>query len=166
MPRAAQQIIGREGETAIFLSRCLFTICLRVFGFAPRQFNRCAASYCYEHTNLLCWSAGQRAVHSIYLGDLPLCCDCRLSSLPLSMVAYIFSCAGFAYFIAHLAYGITRPLYWRSDVARISKLCYSVLCCDADCGIISKHRCLYGMEEEKSTWLGDSFIIVLKLMNQ
>ena len=42
--RAAQQIIGREGETATFLSRCLFNPTLRVFGFAPRQFNRSAAS--------------------------------------------------------------------------------------------------------------------------
>jgi len=37
---AAQQIIGREGETATFLSRCLFTPNLRGGGFAPRQFNR------------------------------------------------------------------------------------------------------------------------------
>ncbi len=29
--------IGREGETATFLSRCLFTCCLRGFGFALRQ---------------------------------------------------------------------------------------------------------------------------------
>ncbi len=36
----AQQIIGREGETATFIWRCLFTLCLRVIGFAPRQFNR------------------------------------------------------------------------------------------------------------------------------
>ena len=37
---AAQQIIGREGETATFLSRCLFNSELRVIGFAPRQLNR------------------------------------------------------------------------------------------------------------------------------
>jgi len=37
---AAQQIIGREGETATLLSRCLFNSELRGFGFAPRQFNR------------------------------------------------------------------------------------------------------------------------------
>ncbi len=41
MKRTAQQIIGREGETATFLSRCLFNSELRVFGFAPRQLNRC-----------------------------------------------------------------------------------------------------------------------------
>ncbi|CAN5554601.1 hypothetical protein BH10ACI1_BH10ACI1_32610 [soil metagenome] len=36
----AQQIIGREGETATFLSRCVVYFGLRVFGFAPCQFNR------------------------------------------------------------------------------------------------------------------------------
>jgi hypothetical protein len=36
----AEQIIGREGETATFLSTGLFNSELRVFGFAPRQFNR------------------------------------------------------------------------------------------------------------------------------
>ena len=41
--RAAQQIEGREGETAVFLSRCLLTFSLRVFGFAPRHLNRWAA---------------------------------------------------------------------------------------------------------------------------
>ncbi len=43
MQRAAQQIIGREGETATFFLRCLFTLNLRVVGFAPRQFNRWTA---------------------------------------------------------------------------------------------------------------------------
>ena len=38
--RAAQQINGREGETATFLSTGLFTLCLRVAGFAPRHLNR------------------------------------------------------------------------------------------------------------------------------
>jgi hypothetical protein len=42
--RAAQQIIGREGETATFLSRCLVSLKLRVGGFAPRQLNRWASS--------------------------------------------------------------------------------------------------------------------------
>jgi len=42
----AQQVIGREGETATFLSRCLFNSELRVFGFAPRQLRRSAASRC------------------------------------------------------------------------------------------------------------------------
>jgi hypothetical protein len=37
---AAQQIIGREGETATLLSMGLFTLNLREFGFAPRQLNR------------------------------------------------------------------------------------------------------------------------------
>ncbi len=41
--RAAQRIIGREGETAPFLSRCPSNLNLRVFGFAPRQFNRSAS---------------------------------------------------------------------------------------------------------------------------
>ena len=38
--RAVEQIIGREAETATLLSRCLLNSKLRVFGFAPRQFNR------------------------------------------------------------------------------------------------------------------------------
>jgi hypothetical protein len=41
---AAQQIIGREGETPTFFSRCLVSFGLRGGGFAPRQLNRCAAS--------------------------------------------------------------------------------------------------------------------------
>jgi len=36
----AEQIIGREGETATFLSRCLFNSSGLGGGFAPRQFNR------------------------------------------------------------------------------------------------------------------------------
>ncbi|MFN2393862.1 MAG: hypothetical protein ABR566_18110, partial [Pyrinomonadaceae bacterium] len=40
LPRRTQQIIGREGETATFLSRRLFTLNLRGGGFAPRQLNR------------------------------------------------------------------------------------------------------------------------------
>ena len=40
MTWTAQQIIGREGETAALLSRCLFNSELREFGFAPRQLNR------------------------------------------------------------------------------------------------------------------------------
>ncbi len=40
---AAQQIIGREGETATFLKRSFFNSELREFGFAPRQFNRYTA---------------------------------------------------------------------------------------------------------------------------
>ena len=39
---AIEQIIGREGETATFLSRCLVSLNLCVIGFAPRQFNRSA----------------------------------------------------------------------------------------------------------------------------
>ena len=35
--RAAQQVIGREGETATFSSRCVVSFGLRVGGFAPRQ---------------------------------------------------------------------------------------------------------------------------------
>ena len=42
--RNVQQIIGREGETAALLSRRLFTLNLRVIGFAPRQLNRSIAS--------------------------------------------------------------------------------------------------------------------------
>ncbi len=37
---AAQQIIGREGETATFFLRRPLNFSLRVFGFAPRQLNR------------------------------------------------------------------------------------------------------------------------------
>ncbi len=44
--RAAQQINGREGETATFLKRNLVSFSLRVFGFAPRHLNRYAASPC------------------------------------------------------------------------------------------------------------------------
>jgi len=40
MKGGGEQIIGREGETATLLSRCLFNSELRVSGFAPRQFNR------------------------------------------------------------------------------------------------------------------------------
>ncbi len=35
-----EQFNGREGETAAFLSRRLFTRSLRVFGFAPRHLKR------------------------------------------------------------------------------------------------------------------------------
>jgi len=42
--RAAQQIIGREGETATLFLRCFVSLTLRVFGFAPRQLNRWASS--------------------------------------------------------------------------------------------------------------------------
>ncbi len=38
-----EQIIGREGETATLLLRCLFNSELRGFGFAPRQLRRWAA---------------------------------------------------------------------------------------------------------------------------
>jgi hypothetical protein len=41
---AAQQIIGREGETATFIRRCPLNFNLREFGFAPRQLNRYAFS--------------------------------------------------------------------------------------------------------------------------
>ena len=39
----AQQINGREGETAMLLSRCVVSFGLRVIGFAPRQ--------------ILCWKS-------------------------------------------------------------------------------------------------------------
>jgi hypothetical protein len=42
--RAAEQINGREGETATLLSRGLFTLNLRVIGFAPRHLKRWAAN--------------------------------------------------------------------------------------------------------------------------
>jgi hypothetical protein len=35
-----EQVIGREGETATFLSRCPLNFELRGFGFAPRHLNR------------------------------------------------------------------------------------------------------------------------------
>jgi len=38
--RAAQRIIGREGETATFLLRSFVILSLRVIGFAPRHLNR------------------------------------------------------------------------------------------------------------------------------
>ena len=46
--RAVEQIIGREGETATFLSRCLVSLSLRVGGFAPRQLNRWVLSCIIE----------------------------------------------------------------------------------------------------------------------
>jgi predicted transcriptional regulator YdeE len=42
LSHAAQQIVGSEGETAAFLSHCLFNSELLAIGFAPRQFNRSA----------------------------------------------------------------------------------------------------------------------------
>ena len=41
---AIEQVIGREGETAAFLSRCLFTFGGLGGGFAPRQLRRYVAS--------------------------------------------------------------------------------------------------------------------------
>ncbi len=41
---ATEQVIGREGETATFIWRCLLNSELRGFGFAPRQLRRSAAS--------------------------------------------------------------------------------------------------------------------------
>jgi hypothetical protein len=38
--KRAQQINGREGETATFLKRFLVSLTLREFGFAPRHLNR------------------------------------------------------------------------------------------------------------------------------
>ncbi len=40
MTRHAEQINGREGETATFLSRCLLNSELRGGGFAPRHLSR------------------------------------------------------------------------------------------------------------------------------
>ena len=40
--RRVEQIIGREGETATLYERRPLKLKLRVFGFAPRQFNRSA----------------------------------------------------------------------------------------------------------------------------
>ncbi len=42
--RNAQQIIGREGETATLLKRSLVNSELRVAGFAPRHLRRWAAN--------------------------------------------------------------------------------------------------------------------------
>jgi len=41
---ATEQINGREGETATFLSRCPLNFSLRVIGFAPRHLNRSVLS--------------------------------------------------------------------------------------------------------------------------
>ncbi len=46
-----EQFNGREGETATFLSRCLFTLTLRGGGFAPRHLSRWAASLEIKRTN-------------------------------------------------------------------------------------------------------------------
>jgi hypothetical protein len=40
-----EQFIGREAETATFLSRYLFNPKLRVAGFRPRQLNRSMLSF-------------------------------------------------------------------------------------------------------------------------
>ena len=40
---AAQQINGREGETATLLSRCFVSLNLRGVGFAPRHLKRSAS---------------------------------------------------------------------------------------------------------------------------
>ena len=42
--RAAEQVIGREGETATFFSRCVLNFGGLGGGFAPRHLNRSAAS--------------------------------------------------------------------------------------------------------------------------
>ena len=44
MNGGSQQINGREGETATFLSRRFVTLSLCVVGFAPRHLNRSPAS--------------------------------------------------------------------------------------------------------------------------
>ena len=54
MQRHAEQIIGREGETATLLSRCLVNPKLREFGFAPRHLNRSAFLGKIERTKKLC----------------------------------------------------------------------------------------------------------------
>ena len=45
MQRNVEQVIGREGETATFLSRCVVNSELREFGFAPRQLNRYVSTF-------------------------------------------------------------------------------------------------------------------------
>ncbi len=52
MKRAIEQIIGREGETATFFSRCPLNFSLRVAGFAPRHLSRSAASLEITQLNL------------------------------------------------------------------------------------------------------------------
>ncbi len=44
LSRAAEQIIGREGETATLFLHCLVSLSLRGGGFAPRHLNRSIAS--------------------------------------------------------------------------------------------------------------------------
>ena len=44
--RRAEQVIGREGETAALLSRCVVSLGLRGGGFAPRQLRRYALACC------------------------------------------------------------------------------------------------------------------------
>ena len=48
---AAQQIIGREGETATLFSRCLFNSNGLGGGFAPRHLNRWAAIAYYGRSD-------------------------------------------------------------------------------------------------------------------
>ncbi len=52
--RAIEQIIGREGETATFLSTGLFNSELRGSGFRPRQLKRSVAS---SGLRRLCYTA-------------------------------------------------------------------------------------------------------------
>ncbi len=51
--RATQQIIGREGETATFIWRCVVNFSLSIFGFAPRQLRRWVLFWLYLARGIL-----------------------------------------------------------------------------------------------------------------
>ncbi len=71
--RAAQQIIGREGETATFIWRCPLNFSLREFGFAPRQFNRSMPrgkiQFCIWLTRIKGFHSSQYATESAKLNS-------------------------------------------------------------------------------------------------
>ena len=54
MNGGSQQINGREGETATFLSRCPLNSELRVGGFAPRHLNRWAFLVLTKKRKIIC----------------------------------------------------------------------------------------------------------------
>ena len=80
-PSAAEQVIGREGETATFLSRCTITFGLRVVGFAPRQLNRWVA-ICFQ-------SSPQNTEEGV---NYRVASNSNYEPSKTSNVAYFFNC--------------------------------------------------------------------------
>ena len=77
--RAAQQINGREGETATFLKRSLVSLTFRVAGFAPRHLNRCASSRCYGKRFMkICFISILSFVALLFAPGIGFACSCSL----------------------------------------------------------------------------------------